>query len=337
MRKILNNDHSVSIHPSTIIFGVLFVISLYFLFYIREIVITLFLALIMMSALNPGVKWLERKLRIPRPIGIGIFYLLIIFIVGLALVVIVPPLLSEIPNLMNTLSLPPFLSTMNTFKFSISELSSLIGEAQNSFGAIYDVVTSTFHGILGFFTVLVMTAYLLVDREHLYKKISWFTKDQKHLELMKELIDRVEVYLGGWVRGQLFLMLTIGVMTFIGLTLLSIPYALPLALAAGLLEILPNLGPALAAIPGVLVAYGAFGGPMAGFVAIFYLVIQQLENNLIVPKIMKDNVDVNPLTTIVMILIGLKVGGMLGALLAVPVYIVIRTIYSLWLREGANS
>ncbi len=337
MPKILNNDHAVSIDPSTIIFAVLFILGLYFLFFIREIVITLFLALIFMSALNPGIKFMQRKLKIPRAIGIVISYLVIIFLVGLAFVLILPPLISEIPNLMNSLELPPFILNMSSTKFSVSEISSLIGQAQNSFGAIYDVVTSTFQGIFGFFTILVMTAYLLIDRDHLHKKISWFTKDAHHLELTKELIDRVEVYLGGWVRGQLFLMITIGVFSFIGLSLLSIPYALPLAIVAGLLEILPNLGPTLAAIPAILVAYQSFGGPMAGFVTLFYLLVQMLENNLIVPKIMKDNVDVNPLATILLILTGLKVGGMLGALLSVPVYIVLRTIYSLWLRESSNS
>lgn len=340
MRKFLNNDHAVSINPSTIIFAVGFVLSVYFLYYVREIVIALFCAFILMSALNPGIKLMHRRLKIPRPLGILISFLVIILFVGLALVLILPPLISEVPNLVSTLNLPsisPFLGTLKTFNFSLSELGNLVNEAQSSFGTIYGIITSTFAGIFSFFTVLVMTAYLLIDREHLHKKVGWFTKDPHHLELADEFINRIEVYLGGWVRGQIFLMITIGVFSFIGLSLLSIPYALPLALVAGLLEILPNLGPTLAAVPSVLVAYGAYGAPMAGFVTLFYIIVQMLENNLIVPKIMKDNVDVNPLATILLILTGLKVGGMLGALLSVPVYIVLRTIYSLWQRESANS
>jgi predicted PurR-regulated permease PerM len=283
---------------------------------------------------------MKRRLKIPRPIGIVISFLVIIFFVGLALILILPPLFTEVPNLVNALSLPslaPVLGTLNKFNFSLSEIGSILGQAQSSFSTIYGIITSTFQGIFSFFTVLVMTAYLLIDRDHLHKKISWFTKEPRHLEMADEFINRIEVYLGGWVRGQLFLMITIGVFSFVGLSLLSIPYALPLAVVAGLLEILPNLGPTLAAVPSILVAYGAFGAPMAGFVALFYIFVQMLENNLIVPKIMKDNVDVNPLATILLILTGLKVGGMLGALLSVPVYIVLRTIYSLWLRERANS
>lgn len=336
MRKFFSNDHAVSIDPWSVVFVVAFLFGLYFLFYIKEIVITLFSAFIIMSALNPGIKMMQRRLRIPRLMGIVISYLFVLFVLVLALVLILPPLISEVPNLMNTLALPPVIMNMTKLNFSVSELNSLVSEAQNSLGAILGILNSTFQGIFGFFTVLVMTAYLLVDREHLHQKIAWFSKDPHHLALAKEFIDRVEIYLGGWVRGQLFLMLTIGVLSFVGLTIIQIPYALPLSIAAGFLEILPNLGPTLAAIPSVIVAYGAFGAPMAGFVLLFSIVIQLLENNVIVPKIMKDNVDVNPLTTIVMILTGLKVGGMLGALLAVPVYIVIRTTFSLWQRETAK-
>jgi predicted PurR-regulated permease PerM len=126
MRKFLNNEHAVSIDPSTIIFTVFFLISVYFLFYIREIVITLFCAFILMSALNPGIKMMQRRFKIPRALGIVISFLLIIFVVGLALVVILPPLFGEVPNLLKTLSLPPVLmSSLNNFQFSESELSSL--------------------------------------------------------------------------------------------------------------------------------------------------------------------------------------------------------------------
>ena len=126
-------------------------------------------------------------------------------------------------------------------------------------------------------------------------------------------------------------MLTIGIVTFIGLTVLRIPYALPLALAAGLLEILPNLGPTLAAIPAIAIAYISFGPVSALLALIFYVIVQQLENNLLVPKIMAANAHVNPLVAIVTILIGVEIGGVVGAFLAIPIYIVIRLIYSTFL------
>src|SRR5690606_15670337 len=123
------------------------------------------------------------------------------------------------------------------------------------------------------------------------------------------------------------LMLAVGLLSFVGLSLLGIPYAVPLALLAGLLEIVPNVGPTVAAIPAVFVGYLAGGPVIAGVVALLAIVIQQIENNLLVPKIMHANANVNPLISLILILTGLKVTGVIGALLAIPVYIVMRTAY----------
>lgn len=96
---------------------------------------------------------------------------------------------------------------------------------------------------------------------------------------------------------------------------------------------MPNLGPTLAAVPAILIAWATISPGMAVVVAIFYYLVQQLENNFLVPKVMKDNVDVSPLVSIMSILIGLKLAGVIGALLAIPIYIVIRSIYANWFRD----
>jgi predicted PurR-regulated permease PerM len=330
--KKLNSDHSVIVSPSIVIFTVLFLLGLYFLYFIQEILVALFLAVILMSALNPALKWMERRLRMPKIIGILILYISILLGIAVALRLIIPPLVNEIPNFISTLALPPIPDDLRHFNFTVGELSSLFNQI-GSLGAVFSLITTAFSGIFGLFTILVMSSYLLLDRDNLHKKIVWFSRSPRHLALAKELVDRIELEMGGWIRAQLFLMISIGLVTYIGLVALGIPYPVPLALAAGLLEVLPNLGPTIAALPGIAVAYGAYGPSMAGFVALFYLIVQQVENHFIVPKIMKDNVDVSPLVTILTILIGFKVAGVMGALLAVPVYIVIRTVYSMWLRE----
>jgi predicted PurR-regulated permease PerM len=330
--KKMDTGHAVIISPSIVVFTVLFLVGLYFLFYIHQILVALFLAVILMSALNPALKWMERRLRMPKILGILILYIGMILGISIALLLVVPPLVTEIPNFINTLSLPPIPDDIRHFNFTVAEMSSLFTQI-GSLGAVFSVITSAFSGIFGFLTVLVMSCYLLLDRENLHKKIVWFSREKRHLDLAKEFVDRIEVEMGGWVRGQLFLMISVGLITYIGMVLLGIPYPVPLALAAGFLEVLPNLGPTIAAIPAIAVAYGAYGPGMAGFVLLFYIIIQQIENHFIVPKIMKDNVDVSPLVTILTILIGFKVAGVIGALLSVPVYIMIRTVYSLWLRE----
>lgn len=327
----------VSITPGTILFTIAVLLGMYFLFLVHEIVIILFLAIIVMSAVSPGVRWMERKLRFPKPLGMLIMYSLLISFLVMTFVLIIPPLVSEVPNFINTLNLPPLPDDLRQLKLNATEMGQLFTQFRTSFSAVYGIITSTFSGIFTFFTILVLSSYLLLDRENLPYKVQWFTRNKHHMELAKEFLDRMEMTLGGWVRGQLFLMLVIGVVTYLGLALMNVPYALPLALLAGLLEMLPNLGPTISAIPAIAIAFLSGGPIMGGIVLIFYIVVQQLENNLIVPKIMKDNADVNPLPTILVILIGLKLGGVMGALLAVPIYIVFRTAYSMWLREHGSS
>lgn len=337
MRKFFDHSHEITVAPSTIVFTIFFLISLYFLYYIHEIVLIFLMALIVMSALHPGLRWMKRRLHLPKPIGIALMYSLIILVVVTAFAVIVPPLFSEVPNLIRSLNLPPLPANIRNFNFTVVELNDLFNQFQGSFGTIYAVVSSTFTGIFTFFTVLVLSAYLLIDRDNLYKRVAWFSRDPKYLQMGKDFIDSLEVQLGGWVRGQLLLMLVIGVLTFIGLTVLGIPFALPLALAAGLFEVLPNIGPTLSAIPGLAVGFSAGGWPTAGIVLLLYVIIQQLENHLIVPKVMQKNADVSPLVTILVILIGFKMAGVIGALLAVPIYIILRTIYGFWVKDGENQ
>lgn len=324
---------TIKVAPSTFLWIVAIAGTIFLLFEIQSILITLFFALIVMSALRPSVSWMEKKLRFPRIAAILVLYALIIFLIVLSFAVIIPPLISEFPNFIQTLSLPPLPNDLADMKLSISQISSLLPQIGTSFNAIFDIISSTFTGIFTAITTLVIASYLLIDRENLYLKAVWFTKEKKHLESVRTLIDQIEMQLGGWVRGQLSLMLVIGLVTFIGLTVMGVPYALPLALTAGLLEVLPNLGPTISAIPAIAIAFLVGGPAMALLVTIFYILVQQLENNFIVPKIMKDNADVNPLATIVLILVGLKLAGVIGALLAVPIYIVIRSVYAMWYRE----
>jgi predicted PurR-regulated permease PerM len=339
---MLSKDEvSVRISVSSILWAIGLGLLLYFLYRVQAIVITVFFSVIVMAALRPSVKWMERRLKFPKILAMLVLYALFISVISLAVGLILPPLLRELPNFIHALSLPPSLAriydvtagTWGSLNLSLTDLSQLVPQIGVSFGAIYSIISSTFSGVLTFVTVLVMSSYMMMDRENLHMKIIWFTRDKRHIEMAKQLVDDIEVQLGGWVRGQVSLMLIIGIITYIGLTLLSIPYALPLAIAAGALEVLPNLGPTIAAVPAVVVAYLTLGPAMAAFVVLFYILVQQFENNLIVPKVMKDNADVNPLTTIILILVGIELGGVIGALLAVPVYIVIRTIYAMWYRE----
>ncbi len=329
-----SNSKQVAISPSIVLYTLAILLGMYFLYLIQPILIVLFLAFIIMVALNPAVSKLQRLTNLSRPLSTAIVYVLVISVLVALFGLLVPPIVQDLYQLVKALNIPVLQTELSEFKFTLSEVGTLVDRVGNSLGMIVSIVTSTFTGLFTFVTLLVMSFYLMLDRPYLHLKAQWFTKNKKTIEMVEQFLDSVEYQLGGWIRGQLILMVVIGSVTYLGLSLLGIPYALPLAVFAGLLEILPNLGPTIAAVPAIILAYIGGGAFSAGATTFFYIVIQQLENNLIVPKILKDNVDVNPLISIVTILIGFKLGGVVGALLSIPTYIVVRTIYSFWYRAN---
>jgi len=284
-----------------------------------------------MVALNPAVNRLQKTLRLPRGVSIAIVYVLFFLLIAAVTALVLPPLTSEIVRLIKTIDLPYIQDQLNGFfQFSNMELGTLATQFTSSINFLVSAVTGTVTSIFTFITLLILSFYLMLDRPNLHQKIVWFTDDRKHLSRAEQFVDDLEIQLGGWVRGEIILMTAIALMTYFGLTLLKIPFALPLAILAGFLEILPNLGPFISAIPAVILAYISQGSGLALAVTGLYLVIQQLENSLLVPKIMRVNAHVNPLIAILSILIGLQLYSIVGGLLAIPVYITLRAIYSNW-------
>lgn len=328
MLQLFNTKRINGVNAATIVFTVFFLLSLYFLFVIREILTLLFLAFILMVALNPVSKKIRRLTKLGRTPSILLAYLIFITLLIGFLSILIPPLVTQLSGITKFIDIPFVQSHVSEFTFSLSELSNIASQIGTSVNALWSIIGSTFSTIFTLFTLFVLSFFMLQERQELHKKMHWLFKSPQEIEHIKEVIDSIEDQLGGWVRGELILMLVIGLMTFIGLSILGVPYAVPLALLAGALEILPNIGPTIAAVPAILVAYLTLGPVMAGAVLLLNLVVQQLENNLIVPHVMRASANVNPLVSIVAILIGVQLGGVMGALLAVPLYIVLRTIYS---------
>jgi predicted PurR-regulated permease PerM len=121
-------------------------------------------------------------------------------------------------------------------------------------------------------------------------------------------------------------MMIVGVMTYVGLLILGIPYALPLAILAGLMEAVPNIGPTLSAVPATLLAFFTMSPTMGGATILLYIIVQQLENHIIVPKVMAAAVNISPLIAIISLIAGLKLGGGAGAVLAIPTFIFLRAV-----------
>lgn len=154
--------------------------------------------------------------------------------------------------------------------------------------------------------------------------LSRFLEDS-YVKRITDVFDKAEARMGAWVRGQLFLMTLIGFMTYIGLVFLGVPYAFPLAIIAGILEIVPIIGPVVSSIPAIFVSFSV--APVLGLAVIgLYIIVQQAENNIVVPLVMRKAVGLNPIVTLIAITVGGKLGGLLGMLLAVPAALVVETV-----------
>lgn len=312
----------IEISHKTIIFIAAFCGVLWFLFQVRDILFLLFISFILMSALNPFVDKLE-KLRIPRAMGIALLYIVLWGFFGGLIAGIIPGFVEQTSRLVSLL--PETLSQIDFFNENQQQFSeqiiSRIGALPEN---VLKIIVSLFSNILGVFTTLVVTFYLLLERKNLDKYFALLLGEAHHPKATR-VVNEIEKRLGGWVRGQLILMLIVGMLTYSGLIVLGIDIAIPLAILAGLLEIVPNIGPTLSAVPAVLI--GLSINPLMGAAtAALYFLVQFLENNLLVPNVMKKATGVNPIVSIISLMIGFKLAGPLGAVLSIPTVLIIQTI-----------
>ena len=315
----------IEISYKTIIFTVFFLIFLWFLREIKDIIFWVFVAFILMSAFKPLANTIEKR-GIPRIVGVISIYLLIILILAVVGSSLIPPLVVETGHLLERLpnlveSILPFI---NIDVQLITAQVAPIGEN------LLRVTVGLFNNIIAIFTVFVISFYLLLERNNLQAfLVNLVGKEASERTIV--IINKVEERLGAWVRGQVALMLAIGLMTFAGLIVLGIPFVLPLAIFAGLLEIIPTIGPIISAIPAVLVAF-TISPLFALATAGLYLLVQQLENHLVVPYVMRRAVGLPPLVTIIAILMGARLAGVGGAILAVPIVVTIESVVTEYVK-----
>jgi len=182
-----------------------------------------------------------------------------------------------------------------------------------------------FGGLISVVTVLFMTFYMLAEGPLIRRAfLTLFPEEQA--DRVEGILRRVGLKFGGWVRGQLLLGLIIGVVVGIGASILRLPYPLLLGLVAGITELIPIIGPIIGAIPAVLIAL--FQPPWWRFLVViaFYTGVQQLESNFVVPRVMRMAVGISPLLTVIALLIGGKLLGIIGVLLSVPVAAALQVV-----------
>ena len=311
----------IEISSKTIIFIAIFLVSLKLFWQIRNILSLFFLCFIFMEILNPSVLWLEKH-KISRPVAIFILYLLILFSLSFVFAGLVPVLIDQTAGLVNTL--PKLLQDTHFLGVSAIDWSSQFSFIANLPGNIGKTIFSIFSNIFMAFVFFIVTFYLLIERKNFsHYCLSFF--GQKGAKTADTIIANLEKRLGSWFNAQIVLMTVIGVISYFGYLLLGLNYALPLAIIAGFLEIVPNIGPTVSTVLAAIV--GLTISPLTALLTVAWgILVQQLENNLIVPKIIKRAIGLNPLTTIFFLLVGAKLAGVSGAVLAIPVFLTIDSV-----------
>jgi predicted PurR-regulated permease PerM len=299
------------------------VLILAFLWVVRDIVAVILLALVLASAMEPMVDYLNNR-KIPRSVSVLGAYFIVIALVALIATLMSPIVVEQFQVL--SANLPQYAIEIQakypnlTALFGGADINTVVQTLFSGGGGSDGIFTRTvglFNGIFAVITVLVISFYLVAaDRG-----MKHFIKDlipTPHQTVVMNLIQKVQQKMGLWVVGQIILSFFIFALTYVGLTILGIKYALFLALIAGLLEVVPYVGPFLAAVPAVFFALIQSPALVIG-VIILYIIIQKTEGYILVPKVMEKTVGTSPLVVLLALLIGFKLAGIVGLLLAVPI------------------
>jgi predicted PurR-regulated permease PerM len=341
----------VKLPPAQVARSALIAIAVAFLCYlvwrVQEVLYLLMLAIMLATAIEPLVKVLRRG-PFTRGTGVLAVYTLIVLVIGIPAYIIVPSVISEAANF--TISLPgrleqlrPYAEDLRPFvvsQFAVRAIDDTIRSVQTpqqpAQEQIVQAGTTAAHTLVSFVTVFVLAFYWLVERASI-KRVMLRAVPVRYARDVNTVWMEVEEKLGGWVRGQLILMLAIGIMATIGYILLGLPNPGLLGVASGLFEIVPMVGPFLAFTPAVLVALAAVDPTRAAMVAGYALIIQQIESNVLLPRVMGRTVGISPLTVLLGILVGATLAGLPGAFVAVPLAGAMQVILAHALRTEDPS
>lgn len=340
-------ESTIVLRTRTLVQFVAIVAAALLLFYLRDVLVTVFVAAVLSAAIDPSIVWLEKR-RLPRMAALLIIVIGIVALFVAVLVTFVPLALEQgrqfaatIPDFyqrnLQQLRDRGYTVVADAVQRGVRTASQSAGPlAQSFFGSALTAV----RGVMTAFGVIVLTFYMATQQQVLKATMLEFTPPPARARVSR-ILRNVKIRLGQWMRGQLLLGAVIGGMSYIGLLILHVKFALVLALLAGITELIPIIGPIVGAIPAILVA--AADEPVRGlYVAALYIVIQQSENHIIVPRVMSSTTGLNPITVLVALLAGARLAGIVGVVLAVPASLIVMTLIEDWrtqqsLRGGVRQ
>lgn len=334
----------ISISTGTLVRVALIGVAIYALFFLKSIIIPILVSIVIASFVEVVAGDLKIKYKIPRKLSVVLIFFLGLVILGLIVYFIVPIIVNEFSQLAQQLAkllpkadfLKPFVDK-NLATGAQKIFDSVVGDgnvSQAVLGAkqiagsvsagVFGSLAQIFGGIFNFILVLVMSFYLSMQDRGVETFLRIVTPSKNEDQIVT-LWGRVERKIAKWFKGQMMLGLIIFFLSYIVLLVAGVKYALILALLCGLLEMIPY-GITFGIIPSVLVTFFQLGPTTALWVLIAMIVIQQAENYLLVPTLFKKIIGVPPLVVIIALLVGAKLAGLLGMILAMPMAVLMLEI-----------
>lgn len=302
------------------------------IFSVRNVLVNIFLALVISAGIGPFVDFFERK-GVPRILGTVLVYATIFLLVGLVIYAVLPVAYLELggvtTNLMDL--------TGNIFNLASSEdiisslrdkISGISGDILPSEFSLTGILSSLFGGISFMVMTVIISFYLSASRDG----TEWFLRaimPEKYEDRMINIFRRSKKKIGNWLQTQIILSFIMGVMAFLGLSLIGVRHAFVLGLAAGVFEIVPFVGPVFAGGMAVLVALSD-SFILAVYALIVFIAIQQIEGNLLIPLLMRKSVGLHPVVVLASFMIGVKLLGFVGMILAVPTAVILQEALDDW-------
>ncbi|MBI4215486.1 MAG: AI-2E family transporter [Parcubacteria group bacterium] len=328
-----SNTH-LTIHISTasIVKILVVLLSLWLLYQIKEIILILFAALILSAVLDPVVKWMVSK-KIPKIAGLIGVYLLVVIFIGVMGSILIPSVIEQVKDMSG--QIPANISRLASegggwaISFGGVEVAKRISDALQAIEkslvewtttGLLPALFSIFGGILGVILVFVLSFYLLVQEDALKNAVKMIVPVQYQPSLV-QFYKKVQEKIGLWSRGYLILALIVWFLSYLTLLVLNVKYALVLSLIMPITEIIPMSGPLIGMV--VIVPLVFLQSPIQGLLALIILqIINLTESNILVPAVMQKAIGLNPVLIILSILVGVKLAGLVGAVLAIPGLIV---------------
>lgn len=345
----------VEIKPKTILLIVGLIIGIWMFTKLLSVVFLVFIAFSISALLSPVIDYLHSK-RIPKNISMIVIYVLFFTALTFFIILIFDPMVQQfkgfgdkLPELI-TISITGIVERFpwlqERFNWDV-----ILDDLQNSFlhssgvtdfitnipKHIFSIIGSFFTVIVSIFTVIVLSILFIQRKEFSKQKFIKLLPKNKR-EKFLELFKNIEGQVAAWLRGQIILMLIIGVLSWLGPVIIGVEFSIPLGIIGGILEVIPSIGPLITFLLALIVTAGA-GAPLwkVIFMAVWFILIQQFENSVIVPKIMHKVVGLDPLITLITLLAMTQLLGAMGAIIAIPLVAIVQITIKYFLNQKKDS